>query len=135
MIFTNFIANYFGRLIFDLTDQKSTAKTEICTASDGDACLQQLETQVAASPATPEKLAISQTSSTNSDSTAAQSQECDGPQRAIFIGIAGGTASGKTTLCKELVKRVQIGKYEECTYIPLDNFYKGCTPKQMANID
>lgn len=52
----------------------------------------------------------------------------------IFIGIAGGTASGKTTVCDEIFKRVRVGHYKECTLIPLDCFYKECTEEQMANI-
>lgn len=50
------------------------------------------------------------------------------------MGIAGGTASGKTTVCDEIFKRVRVGKYTQCTLIPLDCFYKECTEEQMANI-
>ena len=53
----------------------------------------------------------------------------------IFVGIAGGTASGKTTVCEEVFKRVRIGDSKsECTLIPLDCFYKECTAEQMADI-
>ena len=47
----------------------------------------------------------------------------------IFVGIAGGTASGKTTVCDEIFDRVRVGEYKECTLIPLDCFYKECTPE------
>ena len=51
------------------------------------------------------------------------------------MGIAGGTASGKTTVCEEIFKRVRVGnEWKECAMIPLDCFYKECTPEQMANI-
>lgn len=45
----------------------------------------------------------------------------------IFVGIAGGTASGKTTVCEEIFKRVRVGQYKQCTLIPIDCFYKECT--------
>lgn len=49
------------------------------------------------------------------------------------MGVAGGTASGKTTVCDEIFKRVREGKHE-CTLIPIDCFYKECTEEQMTNI-
>lgn len=53
----------------------------------------------------------------------------------IFVGIAGGTASGKTTVCEEIFQRVKMGsQYSKCVMLPLDCFYKECTPEQMANI-
>jgi pantothenate kinase len=51
-------------------------------------------------------------------------------KKPIFVGIAGGTASGKTTVCEEVFKRVRIGdSQDECTMLPLDCFYKECTPE------
>lgn len=50
------------------------------------------------------------------------------------MGIAGGTASGKTTVCEEIFARVRVGEFKKCTLIPLDCFYKECTEEQMANI-
>lgn len=42
----------------------------------------------------------------------------------IFVGIAGGTASGKTTVAEDIFKRVRVGEqYKECCMIPLDAFY------------
>ena len=55
-------------------------------------------------------------------------------RKTIFVGIAGGTASGKTTVADEIVEHVRVGHYKESTLIPLDCFYKECTPEQMANI-
>ena len=60
--------------------------------------------------------------------------ESEGYKEPIFIGLAGGTASGKTTVCDEIFKRVRVGLFKECTLIPLDCFYKECTEEQMANI-
>ena len=54
-------------------------------------------------------------------------------ERPYFIGIAGGTASGKTTLCREIIE--QLGVVGDFTMITMDNFYKDLTPEQMANVD
>ena len=50
-------------------------------------------------------------------------------RKTIFVGIAGGTASGKTTVADEIVERVRVGTYDQCTLIPVDCFYKECTPE------
>ncbi len=55
-------------------------------------------------------------------------------KKTIFVGIAGGTASGKTTVAEEIFERVRVGEFQQCTLIPVDCFYKECTPEQMANI-
>ena len=39
----------------------------------------------------------------------------------VLIGITGGTASGKTSLCMRIAERIGL----DCTYIALDSFYKG----------
>ena len=49
-----------------------------------------------------------------------------------FIGIAGGTASGKTTLCREIIK--QLNMVGDFTLLTMDNFYKDLTPEQMADV-
>ena len=43
----------------------------------------------------------------------------------LIIGIAGGSASGKTTVCDILFN--SLGGLEEATLIPLDCFYNECT--------
>ena len=48
--------------------------------------------------------------------------------------MAGGTASGKTTVADEIFARVNVGEYKQSTLIPVDCFYKECTPEQMENI-
>ena len=49
----------------------------------------------------------------------------------LIIGVAGGTASGKTSVCEVVFERIGVS---ECTILSLDNFYKECTPEEMANI-
>ena len=39
----------------------------------------------------------------------------------IFIGVTGGTASGKTSLCQRIGDRLK----EDIALISLDNFYRG----------
>lgn len=39
----------------------------------------------------------------------------------LFIGVTGGTASGKTSLCKRITERIGLS----VSYIALDSFYKG----------
>lgn len=53
-------------------------------------------------------------------------------QRPYFIGIAGGTASGKTTLCKEIIK--QLNMVGDFTLLTMDNFYKDLTAEQMEDV-
>ena len=49
----------------------------------------------------------------------------------IFVGVAGGSASGKTSVCDIVFKELGV---KECTLISIDNFYKECTPDQLLNI-
>ena len=56
-------------------------------------------------------------------------------KKAIFVGIGGGTASGKTTVSEEIFKRVKVGsQYKECCMIPLDCFYNDCTEEQLKDL-
>ncbi|CAG9323049.1 unnamed protein product [Blepharisma stoltei] len=45
----------------------------------------------------------------------------------IFIGVCGGTASGKTTLCN----RISEALGAECTVLGMDHFYKGLTEEEL----
>lgn len=54
-------------------------------------------------------------------------------ERPYLIGIAGGTASGKTTLCNEIIK--QLGVVGDFTLVTMDHFYKDLTPEQMADVE
>ncbi|CAG9462345.1 unnamed protein product [Pedinophyceae sp. YPF-701] len=50
---------------------------------------------------------------------------------AFIIGVAGGTASGKTTVCEEIVNRLN----EQCVVmLSQDSFYRGLTPEEEANV-
>ena len=49
----------------------------------------------------------------------------------IFVGVAGGSASGKTSVCEVVFKKIGV---KECTLLSLDNFYKECTPEELKNI-
>ena len=48
------------------------------------------------------------------------------------MGVAGGTASGKTTFCKDLFK--EIKELEDCTMIPLDSFYLELTEEEKKDL-
>ena len=53
----------------------------------------------------------------------------------IFIGIAGGTASGKTTVVKKIMKRLKTSKLIQ---LDLDSYYKdfsGLTPEERNDIN
>ena len=49
----------------------------------------------------------------------------------IIIGITGGTASGKTTLCKKIIEALGL----ECTLLTLDSFYYGLSENDHDNSD
>jgi uridine kinase len=49
----------------------------------------------------------------------------------ILVGVAGGSASGKTSVCEIVFEELGV---KECTLLSIDNFYKECTPEQMKNI-
>lgn len=49
----------------------------------------------------------------------------------FLIGIAGGTASGKTTVCHRIMDRLQ----DQCArLIHQDSFYRGLTPEEHMNV-
>ncbi len=43
----------------------------------------------------------------------------------ILVGVAGGSASGKTTICTNIKKEIIYDGSFEVTIISLDSFYKG----------
>tara|TARA_B110000305_G_C18772761_1_gene330384 strand:- start:124 stop:408 length:285 start_codon:yes stop_codon:yes gene_type:complete len=49
----------------------------------------------------------------------------------LIVGVAGGSASGKTSVCEVVFERIGVA---ECTILSLDNFYKECTEEEMKNI-
>jgi uridine kinase len=44
----------------------------------------------------------------------------------ILVGICGGTASGKTTLCDKVKEALGVS----CTLIGMDSFYRGLSPDE-----
>lgn len=48
----------------------------------------------------------------------------------VFIGIGGGTASGKTSLCRRLQEELGVN----CALLEMDNFYSPLTQEQLANV-
>jgi len=40
----------------------------------------------------------------------------------VLIGVAGGSASGKTTLCNRIISELS---FRNCSVLSLDSFYKG----------
>eukprot|EP01025_Chloroclados_australasicus_P067595 TRINITY_DN9356_c0_g1_i3.p2 TRINITY_DN9356_c0_g1~~TRINITY_DN9356_c0_g1_i3.p2 ORF type:complete len:489 (-),score=30.53 TRINITY_DN9356_c0_g1_i3:237-1703(-) len=49
----------------------------------------------------------------------------------FFIGVSGGTASGKTTVCDQIMQRL----HDQCVeIIQQDSFYRGLTPDELENV-
>lgn len=48
----------------------------------------------------------------------------------IFIGVCGGTASGKTTLCRRIEEALGV----QCTVLAMDHFYKGLTAEELPMV-
>ncbi|KAK9820274.1 hypothetical protein WJX72_008479 [[Myrmecia] bisecta] len=49
----------------------------------------------------------------------------------FIIGVAGGTASGKTTVCDYIMQRM----HDQCVVmLSQDSFYRGLTPEELANV-
>lgn len=49
----------------------------------------------------------------------------------FVIGVAGGTASGKTTVCSEIIQRLSN---QRVVIIAQDSFYRGLTKEEEANV-
>eukprot|EP01126_Amoeba_proteus_P065690 TRINITY_DN938_c0_g1_i8.p1 TRINITY_DN938_c0_g1~~TRINITY_DN938_c0_g1_i8.p1 ORF type:complete len:420 (+),score=79.27 TRINITY_DN938_c0_g1_i8:70-1329(+) len=48
----------------------------------------------------------------------------------LVIGVAGGSASGKTTVCSKIVERVGL---EWVSLISMDSYYRGLTPEETKD--
>lgn len=49
----------------------------------------------------------------------------------FFIGVAGGTASGKTTVCDHIMQRL----HDQCVVmLSQDSFYRGLTQAELDNV-
>jgi uridine kinase len=44
----------------------------------------------------------------------------------ILVGICGGTASGKTTLCEKVAEELGV----KCASLGMDSFYRGLSPEE-----
>jgi uridine kinase len=49
----------------------------------------------------------------------------------LFIGVTGGTAGGKTTVCDIISKEFE----SMCSIVTFDNFYKGLTKEEHDDAD
>eukprot|EP01112_Ceratiomyxa_fruticulosa_P013752 TRINITY_DN3885_c0_g1_i5.p1 TRINITY_DN3885_c0_g1~~TRINITY_DN3885_c0_g1_i5.p1 ORF type:complete len:454 (-),score=71.24 TRINITY_DN3885_c0_g1_i5:231-1592(-) len=49
----------------------------------------------------------------------------------LIIGVAGGSASGKTTVCQMIIDSLNV---KWVVLLSQDSFYKGLTPEQRANV-
>ena len=59
-----------------------------------------------------------------------KAEKLDLRSKPFFIGVTGGTAGGKTSIC-EIIKR-EFG--HKCTIMTFDCFYKDLTQKEIDNI-
>jgi hypothetical protein len=50
----------------------------------------------------------------------------------LLIGVAGGTASGKTTVCYKIA---EVMADDRVAIISMDNFYRALTPQEKASVD
>lgn len=50
-------------------------------------------------------------------------------RRPLLVGVSGGTASGKTSVCRIITQALGIN----CVLISMDNFYKGLSPEDHDN--
>ena len=48
----------------------------------------------------------------------------DVPPERIFVGVAGGSAAGKTTLCENINRQMAFDRNFKVEIISLDCFYK-----------
>ena len=53
-----------------------------------------------------------------------KSSQADTPPERIFIGVAGGSAAGKTTLCETINRQMAFDRNFKVETISLDSFYK-----------
>lgn len=59
------------------------------------------------------------------------SSEPSSAKAPFIIGVAGGTASGKTTVCDQIMQRLAN---QRVVVISQDSFYRGLTEEEMANV-
>ena len=69
------------------------------------------------------RLSIQKRSGTKNDDDSDENQMLDVSMKPLFIGVTGGTAGGKTTVCDIISKEFE----SMCSIVTFDNFYKGLT--------
>lgn len=62
----------------------------------------------------------------------AEHEEIGDVHTPFVIGIGGGTASGKTTVCRKIIERLQLPRV---VVISTDSFYKPLTKDQRSNVN
>jgi len=58
-----------------------------------------------------------------------KTHELSGILKPILVGLSGGTASGKTTICEKIATRFK----SKCCVISLDSFYKSLSKEDHDN--
>ena len=54
------------------------------------------------------------------------------PVQRIIIGVAGGSAAGKTTLCENINRQMAFDRNFKVEMVSLDSFYKSNFPFQLG---
>lgn len=65
------------------------------------------------------------------DDVARQLPAAKEKRKPFIIGVAGGTASGKTTVCEKIIEQLRD---KRATIISQDCFYRGLTPDQIESV-
>lgn len=112
----------------------STSNGEITPRSDGD---DKLAKQLLLSSSPTSKLIVKVPSAARAaswdddqPSTATRSGRYHRSQP-FFIGVAGGTASGKTTVCDCIMQRL----HDQCVVmLSQDSFYRGLTEEELQHV-
>eukprot|EP01025_Chloroclados_australasicus_P028984 TRINITY_DN2878_c1_g2_i1.p1 TRINITY_DN2878_c1_g2~~TRINITY_DN2878_c1_g2_i1.p1 ORF type:complete len:310 (+),score=50.17 TRINITY_DN2878_c1_g2_i1:65-994(+) len=56
----------------------------------------------------------------------------------VIVGVGGGTSSGKTSVCREIIQKLlkqNVGKHAGILSLSQDCFYRNLTTEEMQNID
>ena len=77
------------------------------------------------------RLSIQKRSGTKNDDDSDENQMLDVSMKPLFIGVTGGTAGGKTTVCDIIAKEFE----SMCSIVTFDNFYKGLSPEQHKDAE
>ena len=51
--------------------------------------------------------------------------------RPLLIGVCGGTASGKTSLCRRVIERINMN----CVILTFDHFYSGLSEEEHEDAE